>query len=306
MNLSRYDLMKRAKEVSRAYLEQQETPGDTVVKIAKRDGLNDNQIARVCEMANHEIRGQIFKNRDVDQSRVVFPAVESVALINSMAKPDAIIEQQKEASMTQIPDEYFKKPQAVLMDISDQAQLMQKSASITSANKIASKKEQLRLIDVEYTKVAGFARRALYKFGALRADFFKQASSDLRFGVHSPEDIVKMVVSVDMPESIEFFEGNLDLMKEAMPTDQLKNIVESMRDFINPDLKVNYIIGDSPLLIKYKGAVTASRRVQRKVKEMQSLYDDYEGLEKSIAQTDIGDNQEGNNPEVAGLAGKKH
>ena len=269
MNLTERELKKRASEASNAYIDNKIAPNDSITKIASRDELNDHQVARICEMANHDIRSQLYKDASVDQSRVVFPAADSVKVINSISKPESTMETQKQASVninvsSIVPSDYFSSPGEVISRARYNEPItmgMQKQAFINTE----FMKKDLEYIGSEFNKLATETRRDLLKFASLRNDFFEQAASDLRFGGMTAYSMVKMAASTGVEHGLEFLKDNIDLMKEAMPTDNLKGVVESMSEYINPDIKANYIIGDAPLLIKYKGVVTASNNIRRKV-----------------------------------------
>jgi hypothetical protein len=299
------ELRKKAKKAVDAFMKSGADLNDTISAMVDKDDLSDHHVARICEMANHETRGRLFKDKSVDQSRVVFPAAKSVEIIRITRKPEVAMEHQKEASARySVPDEYFQPPRQVILSAQpQQSDLMEKTASA----RLDVMKSKLRSIDMEYTKVASDARSALREFGARRADFFKQAAHDLRFGVANAEQVVAMVGSVDDGENgaYDLFVGNLPLMKEAMPIDSLKGVVENMKEYINPDIKAKYVLGDAPLLIKFKGMVGASSRVRDKVRYANELHTEYSGIEKIITQADLGDGSNKEIPKVAGMPGKK-
>lgn len=297
------ELRKRAQSAATKFLDDGTPLNDTIAAMVDPDELTDHHIARICEMANHDTRGRMFKDKDVDQSRVVFPAAKSVEIIKITRKPEVAMNIEKEASAApsafSIPDEYFQSPYQVIAGATYQPEsFMEKTASARTD----VMRSQLDVIEREYEKIAAEARGDLRVFGAARADFFKQAGHDLRFGRATPEQIVAMAASVDDNENgaYDLLCGNIDLMKEAMPVDNLKTTVDAMRQYINPDIKAKYVLGNTPLLVKYKGMVTASERVRSKANRMHDLYGEYGDIEKQIVQADLGGKAEREIPKVAG------
>ena len=73
---------KWASEVTEALVVENQKPSDTVTKIAKEHDLNPDQVARLCELSNHQIYAQMFKKGD---ERVYdFPTADARMVILAM------------------------------------------------------------------------------------------------------------------------------------------------------------------------------------------------------------------------------
>jgi hypothetical protein len=73
---------KWASEVTEALVVKNQKPSDTVTKIAKEHDLNPDQVARLCELSNHQIYAQMFKMGD---ERVYdFPTADARMVILAM------------------------------------------------------------------------------------------------------------------------------------------------------------------------------------------------------------------------------
>ena len=73
-------------EAARAQIDDQVPLTETVKKIASEHALNPNQIARLCEAANHSVYGQLFKQSD--DRLFNFPVADYTQIVAALAGPE--------------------------------------------------------------------------------------------------------------------------------------------------------------------------------------------------------------------------
>lgn len=226
------ELRSLIKEVVKGFLEKKGDLTDLIADVSKRESLNEHMIRRVCEGANTETRLHFYRQPNINQASALFPVADAESIIN-MLFPE--VAQGPSSSV-----DYMQPPPSATVKVIE----------ISSPEKVEKKASLSSPTEGRRAEIEKQARTylAYEKFKELREDFFKEARQYL-LNHKTPEDINKMANFVDGQDTLK---AVFPTMEEYLAYYNLHKSASNIKDYLNKDLKVTYVIGDNPLVVKYK------------------------------------------------------
>jgi len=271
--MDKYELKKRATDAVRSFFEKKASLNEAITEIAQEDDLSPHHIERICEMANLGVREKLYKDPDVDQSRVVFPPAESKIIIAIIKKPGGNESDVKETCP--LDNDYMQSPKITLrVSRGKDDELENKKASL----KLEGLKGILQKLEVYKQAAKGEIEKEARYFERAQVEYMKEVRDQMTMGT-TAEDIVKAAAAVDYNH----FQRTFHIIEEQLPKQ-----ASLMLEHMNPDLCVTYVNGDSPLVIKYKGSVTSGARIRDKFDKMKELDDKIDSYKKVIEVEEMG------------------
>ena len=85
--MDKNDLQQLGDQAAQQYLEKGMDLNDAIADITTKNKLNPHQVERVVEFANNTTRSTIFRDKNVDQARVVFPTAEAKIVLSKTTEP---------------------------------------------------------------------------------------------------------------------------------------------------------------------------------------------------------------------------
>jgi hypothetical protein len=228
------------KEAVTEFLGQHGSLNDIIGGISTREKLNEHMIRRVCEGANTETRLHFYRQPDINQASALFPVADAESIINML------FTQNDEPSSS--VDYMLPPPSATVKVIEISEEPEEEEEPKEDKRKDREKEARLYL--------------AHEKFKGLRENFFKEARQYL-LNTRTPENINKMASAIDGQETLR---AVFPTMEEYLAHYNLHKSASSIKDYLNKDLNVTYVIGDNPLVIKYKTLVDDCRQIKEQLR----------------------------------------
>jgi len=237
------DLRALIKEAVTGFLGQKGSLNDIVTDLSKREKLNEHMIRRVCEGANTETRLHFYRQPNINQASALFPVADAESIINMLFA-------QNEAGPSSSVDYMLPPPSATVkvVEISTEDEKSPEPEPKEDKRKDREKEARLYL--------------AHEKFKGLRENFFKEARQYL-LNTKNPENINKMASAVDGQETLR---AVFPTLEEYLKQYSLHKSAADIKDYLNKDLKVTYVIGDNPLVIKYKTLAEDCNKIRETLK----------------------------------------
>lgn len=222
------DLRTMVKEAVSGFLGNSGSLTDTIGEIAKREKLNEHMIRRVCEGANTETRLHFYRQPGINQAAAMFPVADAESIINTMF-PEA-------SSTPSTSIDYMLPPPTATIKVTEIKREEETPEPEEKEDKRKDREKEARLY-LSYEK-----------FKDLRESFFKEARQYL-LNNRAAENINKMASAIDGQETLRAI---FPTLQEYLYNYNLHKSAASIQDYLNKDLQVTYVIGDNPLVIKYK------------------------------------------------------
>ena len=263
--MTKTELLEIAKQIAgeflAGYTENQDV-NPVIIKIVSDHPVTEEQLRRIIEFVNHLVRNNLYRDPKANQAAALFVPGDF-----NIVAPQCLANYHEQEIIEDAPD-YYESPESVIIvkEASAKSRKVRepdtefiKISTAYKLEKIASKKKSIK------DKIAVAAMDVTAKAEA----FLKEASDYIRF-YNKPKDIIKMAATIDRGAFGDL--AKIASMSNAVPKD-LKPEFEALFKLINYELPVNYILGDHPLVLRYRGYATAR-------KEVQKLYDKLKKLEE--------------------------
>lgn len=242
MSISKLKITSLAKEASEAFLTVKKPLDSSICEIADREDLTDHHIRRIAEMANMAVRQHLYSTPEVEQHKVVF----------DLADPENVISVRAKASGNEVPivhSDYLQPPRVHIFE--------QKSDTVPDPEEVDGK--VTIIIQEKKASINEDVQRAYIDWQESQTGFFEEIKDQLRAGDITGGDICKMASAIDDQEALRAMMDKVITHVYGIDKEAASNLA----NLINEDLKVTYVLGDHPLVIKYKDCVTASKRIRR-------------------------------------------
>ena len=233
------DLRALIQEVVKGFLGNKGSLNDLITESAQREKLNEHMIRRVCEGANTETRLHFYRQPNVNQASALFPVADAESIIN-MLFPEATTGSPSSA------DYMLPPPSATVKVIEIESKEEEPKKEEKKEDKREEREKEARL------------HWAYEKFKTVREDFFKEARQ-LVLNTRNPEGLNKMASYIDNQETLRAVWPTLE---EYLKDYNLHKSAADIKDYLNKDLNVTYVIGDHPLVVKYKTLVENCNQVR--------------------------------------------
>jgi hypothetical protein len=222
------ELRDMIKEAISGFLGNSGSLTDIIGEMSQRENLNEHMIRRVCVGANTETRLHFYRQPGVNQASALFPVADAESIINMMF-PEA-------SSESSTPIDYMLPPPTATIKVTTIESEEDTPEPEPKEDKRKDREKEARLY------------LAHEKFKGLRENFFKEARQYL-LNHRNAADINKMASHVDGQETLR---AVYPTFEEYLVNYNLQKSAADIKDYLNKDLQVTYVIGDNPLVIKYK------------------------------------------------------
>ena len=258
MKTSDIQLNEFAGKAVKDFLQNKTSMNETITKIAEEQGLNKDQVSRVCERANMGVRLSLYKTPGVEQHKVAY----------ELADPEKIaLKKTPDKGFVFVHSDYLREPRKFAMETRTESfppisEVKRRFRGIL-ADKKAELEELNRDMDIAFLH-------------------YKEAKADLLSEIRkqalersTPKEAARVIL--ETASYVDDQRGLRNIHKEAV--DLIATVNKQAAEMVDAgnkyDLKATYVVKTSPMVIRYTDYV-------RKLNDLNNKYSDAKSVEDAI------------------------
>lgn len=256
-NLSESQLRSISSKAVNAFFENRIPLNDSITKIAEDQGLNNDQITRLCEMSNMDTRIALYNTPGIEQHKVSFPLANPAEIIKTAKK-------ETNAGFEFTHSDYLQPPRKFTF-----GEPSERMPELTEAD---SKRYHGYIVEKK-AEIEDKLRKEFNHYLADKRAFLEEVQQHvLHYGAKAAKDIVEAASYIDKQAGLRRIEADV----LGVISKYNKEAALQVKDLNSGDMNVTYVVKTSPLVIRYTDYVERMNR-------MINGYRDYDNYRNGIS-----------------------